>query len=104
MKRMILFTGSFMILGFTASLSAQSTLQANNQTITSNTLPDYPTYVDTGNPQADAENYRLAKDKWIMENQVLYNKELERMNAVHNDSNNPEILLKEEKIKAIDPK
>lgn len=32
----------------------------------------HPVYVDTGNPEADKEAYRIAKDAWIAQNQALY--------------------------------
>lgn len=36
-------------------------------------LPDdFPIYIDTGNPEADQETYKLAKEAWIVENPELY--------------------------------
>ncbi len=32
----------------------------------------HPVYVDTGNPEADKEAYRIAKDAWIAQNPALY--------------------------------
>jgi uncharacterized membrane protein len=37
-------------------------------------LPGFPQYIDTGNPTLDMANYNAAKEKWISENQELYNK------------------------------
>jgi len=103
MKRALLVAGSFLMLAFNADLSAQTVTSTNtppNQNTTvlnTANLPGFPVFVDTGNPQLDASNYQNAKQKWISENQELYNKELERMRieSLHNDENNPEKLLKE---------
>jgi hypothetical protein len=32
----------------------------------------HPVFVDTGNPEADKEAYRIAKDAWIAQNPALY--------------------------------
>jgi hypothetical protein len=36
--------------------------------------PGFPKYMDTGNPTIDAENYQIAKSKWIAEHPDLYPK------------------------------
>jgi hypothetical protein len=36
-------------------------------------LPGFPVYVNTGNKELDDNNYRIAKDLWIQNNQELYN-------------------------------
>jgi len=36
---------------------------------------DFPQYVKTGDKQKDADDYRLAKEKWISENERKYKKE-----------------------------
>ena len=36
-------------------------------------LPDdFPKYTDTGNPESDRDNYRMAKDQWIADNPGKY--------------------------------
>ena len=42
-------------------------------------LPGFPVYLNTGNTRTDIENYKIAKDKWIIEHQELYNKYLETL-------------------------
>lgn len=41
---------------------------------------DFPKYIDTGNPTADRENYRKAKDEWVMKNPKRY-EEIKKSNA-----------------------
>lgn len=36
-------------------------------------IPSFPKYVQTGNPQADDENYRVNKEAWINSHQAEYN-------------------------------
>lgn len=52
-------------------------------------LPDgYPEYKKTGNPEVDAENYRIEKDKWIEENPDKYNQmvnELKENNSLREE-------------------
>ena len=36
-------------------------------------LPGFPQYVDTGNPEQDRYDYKIARITWIKENQEAYN-------------------------------
>ena len=75
----------------TSTSTTQKVEQTNVSTATaSGTLPGFPVYVNTGNPSQDAITYKEAKDKWINENQDLYNAELEKLKANHGDEPNQE--------------
>jgi hypothetical protein len=46
---------------------------ANNVSVTNQQLPsDFPTYINTGNPEKDAETYAKAKQEWISKNPEKY--------------------------------
>ena len=34
--------------------------------------PDFPKYIDTGNPEFDSNNYKMAKEQWISNNYERY--------------------------------
>lgn len=113
MKRTILLGGMLFAIG-ALQLNAQSATSVTSTTTTQNseqttvstttgTLPGFPVYVNTGNPSQDAITYKEAKDKWISENQDLYNAELEKLKANHQEEPNQEGIDKEKKQKETQP-
>ena len=46
-------------------------------------LPGFPEFVNTGKPEVDNANYFEAKQKWILENQELYNKYVESLKQTY---------------------
>lgn len=46
------------------------TLVNSNSLVESNT--PFPVFIDTGNPEQDQADYKLKKDKWILENPEQY--------------------------------
>lgn len=52
---------------------------------------NFPLYENTGDKSKDAENYAIAKEKWVAENQRKYNKEIQNGTAKF-----PVIISKEE--------
>lgn len=53
------------------TLSSHSEKPAPSQTAIS-LPPDFPVFVDTGNPETDQQNYRRAKEDWIKANPERY--------------------------------
>ncbi len=51
----------------------------NTRVESTSQLPGFPVFVNTGNPEIDNANYAAAKEKWISENQELYNKYLQSL-------------------------
>lgn len=43
-------------------------------------LPGFPVYINTGDKETDKKTYLAAKEKWIKENQDLYNNYLKNQN------------------------
>jgi hypothetical protein len=37
-------------------------------------IPDFPRYIDTGNPETDLIDYANRKDQWVEQNQKLYDR------------------------------
>lgn len=87
--RNLLVTGIFLVGGISFSIAQNTITTTHSQdqttvqqaegektatTFRNGELPaDFPKFVDTGNPEVDNANYKAAKDKWISENQELYN-------------------------------
>jgi hypothetical protein len=102
MKRLFLLGGMLFAIGAlqlnaqsatsTTSTSATQNVEQTNVSVATNTstLPGFPVYINTGNPAQDAITYKEAKDKWISENQDLYNAELQKLNANNKEEPNQE--------------
>ncbi|MBN4051442.1 hypothetical protein JYU16_01360 [bacterium AH-315-M05] len=64
--------------------------------------PTFPVFVNTGNPEADNENYRIAKEEWISNYPEKY-KQLQQQRPLPNDETPEQIRAREKSKQAIVP-
>lgn len=69
-----MYKGTLVALLISISLGLKISAQSNTEKITDNhVLPaDFPSYVNTGNPELDGINYEKAKTEWIKNNPEKY--------------------------------